>query len=125
MTGKGYANPIAAYVAKNHQKKGVAVNQEISIGKHNQALAIECNYPQTHGAVDEKIPYALNDIAALRMPGCVAYAGTGFSEGSTCCLPDSAELAARPETREWDHALAVELRWWDVLIGDKRPFALT
>jgi hypothetical protein len=31
--------------------------------------------------VDEKIPYALDDMKALRVPGCIAYAGTGFSEG--------------------------------------------
>ena len=47
----------------------------------NKAFAIECKFQDSEGTVDEKIPYALDDLQALPMAGCIAYAGTGFSEG--------------------------------------------
>ena len=86
--------------------------------------------------MDEKIPYALDDLAALPMAGCIAYAGKGFSEGVLHMLraaPRAAHLPsgrrARPlpsgDTRELDHLLAAHFGWWDVLIGKKKPVSAT
>ena len=63
-----------------------------------RALAIECKYQEVQGTTDEKIPYALQDLEALWFPGCLVYAGTGWSKGvlhtlegsrrAVHCLPD-------------------------------------
>jgi len=81
--------------------------------------------------VDEKIPYALEDLQALPMAGCIAYAGTGFSPGvlhmlaasphAAYCLPAAGQVESTNDTRELDHLLAVHFGWWDVLIEKKRP----
>lgn len=37
---------------------------------------------------DEKIPYALQDLEAKWIPGCVVYAGEGWSQGPADHGPD-------------------------------------
>jgi hypothetical protein len=46
-----------------------------------RAFAIECKYQSSVATADEKIPYTLQDLRAMRVPGCVSYAGNGFSDG--------------------------------------------
>ena len=97
----------------------------------NKAFAIECKFQDSAGTVDEKIPYALDDLEALPMEGCIAYAGKGFSEGvlhmlnasphAAYCLPFDGQTDSSLDTKELDHLLAVHFGWWDVLIGPKRP----
>ena len=92
---------------------------------------MECKFQDTTGTVDEKIPYALDDLKALPMAGCIAYAGKGFSEGvvhmlkaspyAAFCLPVSSQSESTTDTRELDHLLAAHFGWWDVLIGSKQP----
>ena len=98
MTGAEYANLIAAYVARRFGARGVKVYREIRVGKSiigknrcidvfcvcevtNKAFAIECKFQDSEGTVDEKIPYTLDDLEAMPMAGCIAYAGKGFSAG--------------------------------------------
>ena len=148
MTGGEYANLIACYVSKRFGSRGLKVYREIHVGKTiigknrridvfvvceptNQAFAIECKFQDSEGTVDEKIPYSLNDLEAMPMAGCIAYAGRGFSAGvlhmlrastrAALCLPhvDQSEMTA--ETRELDHLMAMHFGWWDVLVGSKRP----
>jgi hypothetical protein len=148
MTGAAYANEVAAYVARRFGVRGVKVYREIRVGKtiigknrcvdvlcvreaDARALAIECKYQESPGTVDEKIPYALDDLAALPMAGCIAYAGRGFSEGvlhmlraaprAAYCLPAAGQLDSSDDTRELDHLLAAHFGWWDVVIGGKKP----
>jgi hypothetical protein len=148
MTGAEYANLVAAYVARRFGSRGLKVDREIRVGKTiigknrcidifcvtgdgRQAFAIECKFQDSQGTVDEKIPYALDDLLALPMAGCIAYAGRGFSEGvqhmlaasrhAAYCLPASGQAASAPETRELDHLLAAHFGWWDVLTENKRP----
>ena len=59
----------------------------------NRAFAIECKFQDSHGTVDEKIPYALDDLDALPMAGCIAYAGQGFSDGVLHMLEASPHAA--------------------------------
>jgi hypothetical protein len=97
----------------------------------NKAFAIECKYQDSAGTVDEKIPYTLADLRALPMPGCIAYAGAGFSEGvlhmlkastyAAYCLPALGQTDLTSDTRELDHLLAAHFGWWDVLVGKKKP----
>jgi hypothetical protein len=148
MTGADYANLVASYVARRFGDRNLKVYREVRVGKtiigknrcidvfcvsdeSRKAFAIECKFQDSQGTVDEKIPYALDDLRALPMAGCIAYAGQGFSEGvqhmlaasphAAHCLPVAGQLESTPDTRELDHVLAVHFEWWDVLIDRKKP----
>ena len=148
MTGTEYANLIASYVSKRFGPRTLKVYREIKVGKTiigknrcidifcvsddtQKAFAIECKFQDSQGTVDEKIPYALDDLRALPMAGCIAYAGQGFSDGvlhmlaasrhAAYCLPTIGQTETTAETKELDHVLAAHFGWWDVLIEKKRP----
>ena len=148
ITGADYANLVATYVARRFALRSLKVYREVRIGKtiigknrcidifcvsedSNKAFAIECKFQDSQGTVDEKIPYALDDLLALPMAGCIAYAGQGFSDGvrhmlaasrhAAYCLPTEGQAEMTDATRELDHMLAVHFGWWDVLIEKKRP----
>ena len=148
MTGSEYANRIASYVAGQFGTRGLKVYREIRVGKSiigknrcldvfclcdvtNKAFAIECKFQDSEGTVDEKIPYSLDDLEAMPMAGCIAYAGKGFSEGvlhmlrastrAAYCLPAADQIHSTPDTRELDHLLAMHFGWWDVFVGKKKP----
>lgn len=150
LSGKEYADLVASYVLKNFGSRGLVVYREVSMGKtiigknrhvdvlvihqaSSTVLAIECKYQDTLGTVDEKIPYAIQDMQAMGVPVCLAYAGGGFSAGilhmlAACpiaaqCLP-APSLAPTRETRELDIALAMAFRFWDLVVSSKKPFAL-
>ena len=148
MTGAQYANLIASYVSARFGQRDLKVYREIRVGKTiigknrcidifcvcertNKAFALECKYQDSLGTVDEKIPYALDDLQALPMAGGIVYAGKGFSEGvlhmlaasrhAAYCMPVALQIISTPETRELDHLLAAHFQWWDVLVENKRP----
>jgi hypothetical protein len=148
MTGAAYANLVASYLSRRFGARSLRVYREIRIGKtiigknrcidifcvadeSQKAFAIECKFQDVQGTVDEKIPYALDDLVALPIAGCIAYAGQGFSEGvqhmlaasrhAAYCMPAAGQMESSAETRELDHMLAVHFGWWDVLIDKKRP----
>jgi hypothetical protein len=148
VTGKEYASRIASYVSKRFGPRGLKVYREIKVGKTiigknrsidvfcvsedgDKAFAIECKFQDSEGTVDEKIPYALDDLEALPMAGCITYAGQGFSEGvlhmleaspyAAYCLPTEGQSDSTPETKELDHLLSAHFGWWDVLVGTKKP----
>ena len=148
MTGGEYANLVALYISKRFASRTLKVYREVKVGKtiigknrridilalhraSGVALAIECKYQDSTGTVDEKIPYALDDLRALPMAGCIAYAGQGFSDGvrhmlaasrhAAYCLPAAGQTDTTPDTRELDHVLAAHFGWWDVLVEKKKP----
>jgi hypothetical protein len=148
VSGADYANLVAAYLSKRFGPRGLKVYREIRVGKSiigknrcidvfcvreadSKAFAIECKFQDSPGTVDEKIPYALDDLDALPMAGCIAYAGKGFSEGvlhmlgaaprAAYCLPADGQSDSSNETRELDHMLATHFGWWDVLVGNRKP----
>jgi hypothetical protein len=148
MTGGDYANLVASYLSRRFSSRGLKVYREIQVGKTiigknrridvfcvceptHQAFAIECKFQDSEGTVDEKIPYALDDLRALPMAGCIAYAGTGFSQGvrymldasphAAYCLPTGDQADSTADTRELDHLLATHFGWWDVLVGTRKP----
>jgi len=151
MTGNEYADLIASYLVKNFSARGVTVYREVSLGKtiigknrhvdifvlhaeSDHALAIECKYQDSAGTVDEKIPYAIQDMQAMGMSVCLAYAGSGFSDGilhmlagcpiAAACLPPPT-LEPTRETRELDVAVAMAFKWWDLAVQNKKPFTLS
>jgi len=150
MTGKEYADLVASYILANFGARGLVVYREVQMGKtiigknrhidifvlhaeSRTALAIECKYQDTSGTVDEKIPYAIDDMQAMGVPVCLAYAGSGFSQGilhmlAACpiaaqCAP-LASLERTRETRELDIAIAMAFRFWELVVTHKKPFEL-
>jgi hypothetical protein len=148
VTGAAYANLVASYLSRRFGPRGLKVYREVKIGKtiigkdrcidvfcvcdkNNKAFAIECKYQDSQGTVDEKIPYALDDLRALPMTACISYAGNGFSQGvlhmlrassrAAYCLPAVDQAHSTAATLELDHVLAAHFEWWDVLIDKKRP----
>ena len=148
MTGAAYANRIALYLSRRFGPRGLKVYREVRVGKSiigknrcidvfcvresdSTAFAVECKFQDSPGTVDEKIPYALDDLEALPMAGCIAYAGKGFSEGvlhmlqaaprAAYCLPDGEQTESSLETRELDHLFAAHFGWWDVVVGTRKP----
>lgn len=149
MTGNSYRDLIASYIHHNYAAHGLVVYVEISLGKtvigkdrfidvfvvqpaDRKAIAIECKYQDSLGTVDEKIPYALQDLEALWVPGCLVYAGKGWSRGvlhsleasrlACSCMPDPATLARSKQTRELDHMLAATFGLWDLVLPASKKF---
>ena len=118
MTGNEYRDLIAAYIVANFV--GLDVYTEVSLGKtiigkdrkvdvfvvrpgDQLALAVECKFQDTQGTTDEKIPYALRDLEAMRVGGCLAYAGGGWSRGILHTLeasPLAAYCLPEPDSQE-------------------------
>ena len=148
MSGADYANLVAVYLARRFGPRGLKVYREVRVGKSiigknrcidvfcvreedSTAFAVECKYQDSAGTVDEKIPYALDDLDALPMAGCIAYAGKGFSDGvlhmlnasprAAFCLPFEGQTHSSTDTRELDHLVAAHFRGWDILVGPKAP----
>jgi hypothetical protein len=158
MTGADYRRLIARYITGAYGQRGALVYEEVNVGTSiigkqrrvdllmlvgQQALGIECKYQDSLGTVDEKIPYALQDLAAQRFPGAIAYAGTGFSDGvlhllqsseyAAYCMPDELLLVPQPRrqngglnsgTWQLDHIFAVTFGWWDIVLGTRSPVKL-
>jgi hypothetical protein len=159
MTGNQYRKLIARYLVSAYGARGVQVYEEVNVGtsiigkqrrldlfvlaNDGKALAVECKYQDSSGTVDEKIPYALQDLTALRMPGVIVYAGVGFSEGvlhllqgseyAAYCLPNEQDLLPTPRrsgdsintgTWQFDHVLAMSFGWWDIITAGKAPLQL-
>jgi hypothetical protein len=158
LTGTAYRRLIGRYVLRNYATHGIDVYEEVNVGTSiigkqrrldllllqrtsGRSLALECKYQEASGTVDEKIPYALDDLRALRMPGVIAYGGGGFSEGvlhllqssehAAYCLPGTElEPAGRRTggsmdsgTWQLDHVLALTFGLWDIILAGKRPLA--
>jgi hypothetical protein len=154
MTGTEYRRLIGRYLLGAYGARGLKVYEEVAVGTsiigkqrrvdlfvvgpNEQALVVECKYQESTGTADEKIPYALTDMQALRINGVVAYAGNGFSAGvlhllqsselAAYCLPNSALLSISPRagaidsgTWQLDHVVAQAFGFWDIIIQNKPP----
>jgi len=149
MTGNQYRDLVASYIDEVYGPHGLVVYTEVSLGKtiigkdrqidvfvvrpsDQRAIAIECKYQDSQGTADEKIPYALADLEALWLPGCLVYAGSGWSRGvlhtlegsrlAAYCLPAAANLAPTKLTRELDHLLAATFGLWELVLPASRRF---
>lgn len=155
MNGHQYRDLVGRYLVSAYEARGLEVYDEVTVGttilgkprrtdlialhrESGRALALECKYQDSSGTVDEKIPYALQDLEALRMPSALIYAGVGFSQGVLHLL-QSAHLAAycmpgedlRPIRRSptadainsgtWqlDHVVATTFGFWDLILEGK------
>lgn len=148
LTGNQYAALICRYIHTNFGDRGISVYTQIVLGKSiigkdrtvdvlivedatKLGFVLEAKYQSSQGTVDEKIPYTLEDLRAMRTPGCVVYAGEGFSAGilhmlrasdlAAYCMP-SESVARTNDTWELDHVLAQRFGWWDIIVKDSRRF---
>ena len=144
-----YRDLIAAYIEARFGARGIVVYTEVALGKtiigknrkldifalrhsDQRALGLECKYQDSLGTTDEKIPYALLDLEALWIPGCLVYAGKAWSKGvlhtlegsrlAVHCLPERPDLARTTATRELDHIVAAVFGLWDHVISEERRF---
>jgi hypothetical protein len=160
MTGNEYKHLIARYLLSAYGQRGIQIYEEVGLGTSiigksrridllvvepstGAVLALECKYQDSSGTADEKIPYALQDLAALRIPGVIAYGGSGFSEGvlhllqsselAAYCLPNAAHPVPTGRragesidsgTWQLDHILAITFRWWDIVLTGRTPMLL-
>ena len=149
VSGHQYRDLIASYIHHNYGPHGLVVYCEVSLGKtvigkdrfidvfvirpdDRKAIAIECKYQDSQGSVDEKIPYALQDLQALWVPGCLVYAGKGWSKGvlhtlegshlAAYCWPEKDKLSRTKQTRELDHMLAAVFGFWDLVLPASKRF---
>lgn len=147
MQAHAYRDLVASYVQANFGVRGLVVYTEVSLGKtiigknrrldilvlrdaDQRALGIECKYQGTSGTTDEKIPYALQDLEAMWLPGCLAYAGDGWSSGvlhtlegsrlAVHCAPIAPDLARTKDTLEIDHVIAAVFGLWDFVLPQER-----
>lgn len=155
MTGNEYKRAVGRYIVTAFGPHGLKVYDEVYLGTSiigkqrrvdllvlspdGKALAVECKYQDSSGTADEKIPYALSDMAAQRIPGVIVYAGTGFSEGvlhllqgselAAYCLPIAGQLlpmarrggVVNSGTWQLDHVIAQTFSLWDIILLDKQP----
>jgi hypothetical protein len=146
--GHTYRDLVAAYVERNFGGRALTVYTEVSVGKtiigknrridvllvhevDQKALAIECKWQAGGGTADEKIPYALQDVAAMWIPGCLAYGGTGWSKGvlhtlegsrfAVACEPEG-DLERTRKTLELDHVIGAVFGFWDIVLPEERLF---
>jgi hypothetical protein len=157
VTGNEYKKLIGRYLVSAYGARGLEVYDEVLLGTsiigkqrridlfvlgpNGQALCVECKYQDSSGTADEKIPYALNDMASQRIPGVIVYAGTGFSAGvlhllqgselAAYCLPDDTlqsigrgSGAMSSGTWQLDHIVAQTFKFWDIILGKKKPLQL-
>lgn len=142
MSGGEYRDRVARYVEANFGGYGLDVYVEVPLGKtilgknrrldllilrkaDQRAIGLECKYQATSGTTDEKIPYALQDLASMWIPGALVYAGPGWSAGvlhtlegsrlAVFCDPNE-ELSRTKTTIELDHVLASVFGLWDEVI---------
>lgn len=150
MSGNHYRDRIARYVHEHYGMHGLVVYTEISLGKTiigkrrridvfirhettDLALGLECKYQATSGTTDEKVPYALADLEAMWIPGCLVYAGKGWSAGvlhtlegsrnAVYCDPPESGASDPAGTIELDHVLASVFGLWSLVLPQERRFA--
>ncbi len=147
LTGHQYRDLVAAYVHHNFSDSGLVVYREVSLGKtiigkdrridilcvrEQEALAIECKYQDSQGTADEKMHYALEDLAALWMAGVLVYAGNGWSRGvlhqleasrhAAACLPQRPDLRRTKATLELDYVIAATFGLWEKILPSSKRY---
>jgi hypothetical protein len=146
VRGHEFSDLVARYIQANFAALGLQVYTEVAqgktiIGKNRRldvfvlrprdqvALGLECKYQGTKGTTDEKIPYALQDLEAMWIPGALVYGGVGWSPGVLHTLASSrlavrcepaADLQRSADTLELDHVLAAVFGLWDRILPAER-----
>jgi len=141
--GKRFRVAVARHVARSYAGR-LRVFEEVPLGSsiigkarrvdilllsqdYTRAAALETKYQDTGGTADEKMPYALQDCAAMHVPATVVYAGEGWSKGVRHLLAGSAyavEVSVMgpdviSDARELDVFLAEVFGFWEQVVAGK------
>jgi hypothetical protein len=68
--------------------------------RNGNRLAVEAKYQRVTGTADEKLPYAVLNLATLPLPGVIVYGGGGFHQGALhwlCANTKATDIARLPE----------------------------
>jgi hypothetical protein len=68
--------------------------------RNGNRLAVEAKYQRVTGTADEKLPYAVLNLATLPLPGVIVYGGGGFHQGALhwlCANTRATDIARLPE----------------------------
>lgn len=152
MKDAEYRDLVAGYLERHFGPRGLVVYTEVPVGKtiigknrrldvlalrrdDQRVLAVECKWQEVRGTTDEKIPYALADLEAMWIPGCLAYAGPGWSRGvlhtlegsrlAVHCEPAPPDLLRTSSTLELDHVVGAVFGLWDLVLPERRLYSRT
>jgi hypothetical protein len=69
--------------------------------RNGNRLAVEAKYQRVTGTADEKLPYAVLNLATLPLPGVIVYGGGGFHQGALHWLCASSKATDIARLAEW------------------------
>ena len=69
--------------------------------RNGNRLAVEAKYQRVSGTADEKLPYAVLNLATLPLPGVIVYGGGGFHLGALHWLSANAKATDIARLGEW------------------------
>jgi hypothetical protein len=70
-------------------------------GRSGNRLAVEAKYQRVAGTADEKLPYAVLNLATLPLPGVIVYGGGGFHIGALHWLCANTKATDIARLQEW------------------------
>jgi hypothetical protein len=70
-------------------------------GRNGNRLAVEAKYQRVTGTADEKLPYAVLNLATLPLPGVIVYGGGGFHQGALHWLCANTRATDIARLSEW------------------------
>ena len=141
--GERFRKAVARHIAKAYAGR-LRVFEEVPLGSsiigkarrvdilvlsqdYRTAAALETKFQDSQGTADEKMPYALQDCAAMHIPASVVYAGEGWSKGVRHLLAGSAyavEVSVMgadviADSRELDVFLAEVFGFWEMVVAGR------
>ena len=69
--------------------------------RNGNRLAVEAKYQRVTGTADEKLPYAVLNLATLPLPGVIVYGGGGFHLGALHWLCANTRATDIARLAEW------------------------
>lgn len=69
--------------------------------RNGNRLAVEAKYQRVTGTADEKLPYAVLNLATLPLPGVIVYGGGGFHQGALHWLCANTRATDIARLSEW------------------------
>jgi hypothetical protein len=69
--------------------------------RNGNRLAVEAKYQRVSGTADEKLPYAVLNLATLPLPGVIVYGGGGFHIGALHWLCANTRATDIARLTEW------------------------
>ena len=69
--------------------------------RNGNRVAVEAKYQRVTGTADEKLPYAVLNLATLPLPGVIVYGGGGFHPGALNWLCASTKATDIASLSDW------------------------